>query len=102
MSADFITILPSALIAEVMEQYFNQEMYKRTVKVVELKMQDDMCRFELEWVTEEVTSILPSKEDISRYDVYAPGLGVQPVLVDSNVAAKVNRNSNGKFAKKGT
>lgn len=37
LEADTIIILSSELIAEVMEKYFNEEMFKKQVKVVDLK-----------------------------------------------------------------
>lgn len=47
LAADFVTILSSELIAEVVEAYFNSEMYKVPVKVVDLKPTSDGYAFSL-------------------------------------------------------
>jgi hypothetical protein len=49
--ADFVTILSSELIATIVEQYFNDVMYKVAVKVVDLKPTSDGYAFSLAFVT---------------------------------------------------
>lgn len=46
-SGDFVMIFPSEVIAQVMERYFNQEMLKFPVKVVDVKSSGDDFVFSL-------------------------------------------------------
>jgi hypothetical protein len=48
--AHFSVTLPSDLIAEVMEGHFNRSMFKKRVRVVDLRMEQDMCMFSLAWI----------------------------------------------------
>lgn len=48
--AHFSVTLPSDLIAEVMEAHFNKSMFRKRVRVVDLRMNDDMCMFSLAWI----------------------------------------------------
>jgi len=47
---DFLTVLSSELIAEVMEEYFNRKMYRQKVKVVDLQPQGSGYAFSLAFV----------------------------------------------------
>ena len=84
-SGDFLTVLSSELIAEVMEEYFNKKMYRQKVKVVDLQPQGSGYAFSLAFVKD-----APKQ----RYDIYASGPGnVTPVLIDKDVAV----DNNGSF-----
>jgi hypothetical protein len=48
--AHFSVTLPSDLIAEVMEAHFNKSMFRKRVRVVDLRMNEDMCMFSLAWI----------------------------------------------------
>ncbi len=48
--ADFVTILSSDMIAEIVEAYFNRAMYKKKVKVVDLQPQGSGYAFSLAFV----------------------------------------------------
>jgi hypothetical protein len=50
VEADFTTTLPSGLIADIVEAYFNKAMFRRPVRVIDLHLQGDMCLFSLAWV----------------------------------------------------
>ena len=52
-TGDFTTTLPSGLIADIVEAYFNKSMFKRPVRVVDLHLQGDMCLFSLAWAPKE-------------------------------------------------
>lgn len=88
MSADFLTTLPSQVIIDVMEKYFNEEMYRKPVKVLELKTAGDMYSFELEWADndEKPVSILPNVHDLAG--------------LSSKSTVGLERASNGKFMRK--
>lgn len=49
-NADFITIVSSEMIANVMEYYFNDVMYKKKVSIVDLKPTDSGYMFSLAFV----------------------------------------------------
>ena len=87
--ADFTTTLSSELIAEVMERYFNKEMYKKKVKVVDLKMSQDMCMFGLTWVIDDI--ITPMEGDIK--------IQADEDFLEDIQNYKVKRSNNGRFAK---
>jgi hypothetical protein len=55
--ADFFTIISSDMIAEVMERYFNVEMFKKTVKIVDLQATESGYMFGLTYTRGEVTKI---------------------------------------------
>jgi len=78
-AGDFTTTLPSGLIADIVEAYFNTAMFKRRVKVIDLHLQGDMCLFSLAWVPK-------AKE---------PGLQVLPVLPITS-----ERDHQGRFTSK--
>jgi hypothetical protein len=59
--ADFFTIISSDMIAEVMERYFNVEMFKKTVKIVDLQATDSGYMFGLTYSRGEVTKIQKSE-----------------------------------------
>jgi hypothetical protein len=52
-SGDFLTVLSSELIAEVMEDYFNKKMYRQKVKVVDLQPQGSGYAFSLAFVKDD-------------------------------------------------
>ena len=45
--ADFITIVSSEMIADVMQDYFNRHMYKKKVAIVDLKPTESGYMFSL-------------------------------------------------------
>lgn len=51
-NADFVTIISTELIAQVMQRYFNDELYKRRVEIVDSKATSDGYMFSLAFVTE--------------------------------------------------
>jgi hypothetical protein len=59
---DFLTVLSSELIAEVMEEYFNKKMYRQKVKVVELQPQGSGYAFSLAFV-KDIPRMSPSADD---------------------------------------
>ena len=50
LSADFVTILSSELIAKVVEEYFNRVMFKMPITIVDLKPTADGYAFSLAFV----------------------------------------------------
>ena len=50
--ADTVIMLSSELIAEVMEGYFNKQMFKRQVKIVDLKPTETGYAFSLAFVAD--------------------------------------------------
>jgi len=61
-SGDFLTVLSSELIAEVMEEYFNRKMYRQKVKVVDLQPQGSGYAFSLAFV-KDIPRMSPSADD---------------------------------------
>jgi hypothetical protein len=49
-NADFVTIVSSEMIANVMEEHFNKVMYKKKVTIVDLKPTDSGYMFSLAFV----------------------------------------------------
>lgn len=100
---DFLTVLSSELIAEVMEEYFNKKMYRQKVKVVDLQPQGSGYAFSLAFVKDTPTH---------KYDIYVSSPGnVTPVLVEKDVEGSPHvdytlpttpngRDAKGKFTKK--
>ena len=54
--ADTVIILSSELIAEVMEVHFNKVMFKKKVKIVDLKPTETGYMFSLAFVTDTLQS----------------------------------------------
>lgn len=76
--ADTVIILSSELIAQVIEVYFNEEMFKLPVKIVDLKASGEGYAFSLAFT---------EKEGISS-------------VVMSNFGKRINsRNNKGQFVK---
>lgn len=95
--AHFSVTLPSDLIAEVMEGYFNRVMLKRRVRVVDLRMEQDMCMFSLAWI--QVPKVEGTETDLE----FATRLGVptQESSVASVLTPGVNgRDTKGRYVKK--
>jgi hypothetical protein len=120
--AHFSVTLPSDLIAEVMEGHFNKSMFKKRVRVVDLRMEQDMCMFSLAWIdaprvegteTDEEFAVrigVPIHEDISLNEeaLRRSGLAAQVVEgVDDEMrklfspAPTNGRDTRGRFRKRG-
>jgi len=93
---DFLTVLSSELIAEVMEEYFNKKMYRQKVKVVDLQPQGSGYAFSLAFVKD--TSVKNMEftpewlaQSAPKYDIYAGAPGnVTPVLIEKDVELSNN------------
>lgn len=68
--AHFSVTLPSDLIAEVMEAHFNKSMFRKRVRVVDLRMNEDMCMFSLAWID------APKVEGTETDEEFATRIGV--------------------------
>ena len=83
--ADTVIMLSSELIAEVMESYFNRQMFKKTVKIVDLKPTETGYAFSLAFV------------DVEKK------LTIDPVVVQQNGQVTVplidTRDNKGRFTK---
>ena len=88
---DFVTILSSELIAEVMEEYFNRRLFKQKVKVVDLQPQGQGYAFTLSFVKEIVVEgVAPMHVEMITETI--PGM----VICDTSVR---KRGDNGRFIK---
>ena len=83
--ADTVIMLSSDLIAEVMETYFNKQMFKKTVKIVDLKPTETGYAFSLAFVERKLTI------DLDPIIVQQDGRVFSP-LVDT-------RDTKGRFTK---
>lgn len=63
-SGDTVIILSSELIAEVMEHYFNEHMFKVQVKVVDLQVSNSGYAFNLAFVTHKDDSTVLKEHDL--------------------------------------
>lgn len=96
-SADTVIILSSELIAEVMEKYFNKEMFKKQVKVVDLKTTEAGYMFSLAFIPQ-VSPTVPysvAQQSIPFAGIYNQ-TPVQTVDVASNGR---DRDKRGKFTR---
>lgn len=81
VDADFLTVLSSELIAEVMEDYFNKKMYRQRVKVVDLQPQGSGYAFSLAFVKDDVRTYKLAIDSNSN----ASWIPIIPVDVDKDV-----------------
>lgn len=91
-TADFVTILSSDLIAEIVEVHFNKVMYKKNVKIVDLKPTSDGYAFSLAYVD----IITGNKKEVNVEPV------VQSVMngIIDEALGRNGRDSKGKFTSK--
>jgi hypothetical protein len=89
--AHFSVTLPSDLIAEVMEGHFNRSMFKKRVRVVDLRMEQDMCMFSLAWID------APKVEGTETDLEFATRIGVP--IVESGGASVLTPGVNGRDTK---
>ena len=84
--ADFVTILSSDMIAQIVEEYFNKKVYKQQVEVVDTKPTEAGYMFSLAFVTK------ATKDKEKVYQSYS--------LSDNNLdILKAKRNNKGQFVK---
>ena len=84
VEADTVIILSSELIAEVMESYFNKDMFKKRVKVVDLKSTETGYMFSVAFVP----VVKPYKVTYSEEKAF---------FVPVEKEKEVNRGRNGQF-----
>ena len=95
--ADFITIVSSEMIAEVMQEHFNKHMYKKKVTIVDLKATETGYMFSLAFLPE--TSTVSNKEPTEVYTDH----GFVPIVTNQNGVVQGNkRDGKGKFTSKQT
>jgi hypothetical protein len=96
----FSVTLPSDLIAEVMEGHFNKSMFKKRVRVVDLRMQEDLCMFSLAWIdTPRVEGTETDLEFAARIGVPTQENGV-PASSSLFSPALIGRDNRGRYVKK--
>ena len=83
--ADTVIMLSSELIAEVMESYFNKQMFKKRVKIVDLKPTETGYAFSIAFVERKLTI------DLDPVTIQQDGRVFSP-LVDT-------RDTKGRFTK---
>ena len=103
-SGDFLTVLSSELIAEVMEEYFNKKMYRQKVKVVDLQPQGSGYAFSLAFVKDTV-HMYRLEIDSTTNGAFVPTHPYDVLTQSSNVDYTVpttatRRDPKGKFTKK--
>lgn len=69
---DFAMMVSSDLIAEVMGKYFNEEMFKRAVRIVDLKGADDGYVFNLAF--EEKVIVKGGPTPVIEYELARNGI----------------------------
>jgi len=101
--ADFITIVSSEMIAEVMEEYFNRHMYKKKVEIVDLKSTETGYMFSLAFVHVPVQSVGVSVDRESVLQRQEADVIIDPTLFKAyevqSGEGKV-RGKNGQFVSK--
>lgn len=70
--AHFTATFPSDTIAEVMEAHFNKAVFRQKVRVVDLRMQSDMCMFSLAWVTSDTPVTPPTHPEAALFSSLTP------------------------------
>lgn len=96
---DFITILSSELIAEIVEEYFNKKMYKRRVKVVDVTAKgDEQYQFALAFDKSERDEVVSVKGELGV--VHQNGSVSLDITKLSEEEVKVERNNKGRFVKR--
>jgi len=103
-SGDFLTVLSSELIAEVMEEYFNKKMYRQKVKVVDLQPQGSGYAFSLAFVKDTVHTYR-LEIDSNNNGTFVPTHPYDVLTQSSNVDYTVptiatKRDPKGKFTRK--
>jgi hypothetical protein len=101
---DFLTVLSSELIAEVMEDYFNKKMYRQKVKVVDLQPQGSGYAFSLAFVKDTVHTYR-LEIDSNNNGAFVPTHTYEALTQSSNVDYTVptiatKRDPKGKFTRK--
>ena len=89
--ADFITIVSSEMIADVMQDYFNKHMYKKKVAIVDLKPTESGYMFSLSFVLDKKTQFTQGPTEI--YTDH----GFVPVIQPQNGVGQSRRDNKGKF-----
>ena len=91
--ADFTVVLSSDLISQVMEQYFNTDMFKMAVRVVDLQAKGDAYAFNLAFVTPHNSE----KVKVAEWGIAIPD--IPSYSTASLYKSDVKRGKNGKFVK---
>ena len=99
--ADFITIVSSEMIAEVMQAHFNKHMYKKEVEIVDLKATETGYMFSLAFVHVQSTVQSTKKHDeVYHREVYngnKPWVGSEAY---EDLKKEQKRDGKGKFISK--
>jgi len=113
-SADFVTVLSSDMIAEIVEAYFNKTMYKKQVKVVDLQPQGTGYAFSLAFVvvsdtTKPQVALMPqvalNTEEAARFlEQVRNGVAVHDIMLgavgnETDVLSVTQRDNKGRFVK---
>ena len=102
--ADFVTILSSDMIAQIVEEYFNKKVYKQQVEVVDTKPTEAGYMFSLAFVQVAQRRVIENP----RVPKIVVGIDTPPKHTDmtfqevQNVVVNPNsnkRNSKGQFVK---
>jgi hypothetical protein len=91
--ADFVTIVSSEMIAEVMEQHFNKNMYKKTVKIVDLKSTETGYMFSLAFVP----TVIGKKQTLADKVIKQMNPVSYSKLEQKEYRNGIDRDSKGKF-----
>lgn len=96
--ADFVTILSSELIAEIVEAYFNAELYKVAVKVVDLKPTESGYAFSLAFCSQQEKN-RAAIEAVNRYYETGTALTEEEAqeLQSLSGSKKAKRSKTGQF-----
>lgn len=74
LEADFTTMLSSDMIGQIVEEYFNKHMYKKKVKVVDLKATESGYMFLLAFMSQQNVQAItehPILTEVKRREVIA-------------------------------
>jgi len=103
MAGDFIIICSSGMISEVMELHFNKAMFKKNVKVSDLKPTEDGYLFELEYVEKENDLSVTEMDKRYKSEMYRSVEGLKDDslqrLLKESIIGKGVRDKRGRFVK---
>ncbi len=99
-SADFVTILSSDMIADIVQVYFDKELYTRKkVKIVDLKPQGDGYAFSLSFVQVPIVAgVTPKTAELIKQTVNNVSIEQWTNEVDRDYR-NGTRDSKGRFTK---
>ena len=83
--ADFVTILSSDMIAQIVEEYFNKKVYKQQVEVVDTKPTEAGYMFSLAFVQTRRIFPVPVPVPVSTWDISTAKRNTKGQFVKDNM-----------------